>query len=64
MRRHGPNGRILTEFAQEVLAEPQGAILPLVPHFDILRWLFIGLALGGIAVAVWARLNDWKKGLR
>jgi hypothetical protein len=22
------------------------------------------LALGGIAVAVWARLDDWKKGLR
>ena len=52
------------EVAQEVLAEAQGAVLPLVPYLDALRWLFIALALGGIAVAVWARLDDWKKGLR
>ena len=52
------------EVAQEVLAEAQGAILPLVPYLDTLRWVFIALALGGIAVAVWARLDDWKKGLR
>jgi hypothetical protein len=52
------------EVAQEVLAEAQGAILPLVPYLDTLRWLFIALALGGIAVAVWARVDDWKKGHR
>jgi zinc D-Ala-D-Ala carboxypeptidase len=52
------------EVAQEVLAEAQGAILPLVGHLDTLRWLFIALALAGIAVAVWARVDDWKKGLR
>jgi hypothetical protein len=52
------------EIAQEILAEAQGAVLPLIPHLDTLRWLFIALALGGIAVAVWARVDDWKKGLR
>ena len=52
------------EVAQEVLAEAQGAILPLVPYLDSLRWLFVALALGGIAVAVWARIDDWKRGLR
>jgi len=52
------------EVAQEVLAEAQGAVLPLVPYLDTLRWVFIALALSGIAVAVWARLDDWKKGLR
>ncbi len=52
------------DVAQEVLAEAQGAVLPLVPYLDTLRWLFIALALAGIAVAVWARLKDWKKGLR
>lgn len=52
------------EVAQEVLAETQGAVLPLVPYLDTLRWLFIALALAGIAVAVWARVDDWKKGLR
>lgn len=52
------------EVAQEVLTEAQGAILPLVPDLDSLRWLFIALALGGIAVAVWARVDDWQKGRR
>ena len=52
------------EVAQEVLAEAQDAVLPLIPYLDTLRWLFIALVLGGIAVAVWARLDDWKKGLR
>ena len=52
------------EVAQEVLAEAQGAVLPLVPYLDTLRWLFIALALGGIAVAVWARVDDWKRGQR
>jgi len=52
------------EVAQEVLTEAQDAVLPLVPWLDTLRWLFIALALGGIAVAVWARVDDWKKGLR
>jgi len=52
------------EVAQEVLAEAQGAVLPLVPNLDTLHWVFIALALGGIAVAVWARLDDWRRGLR
>lgn len=51
------------EVAQDVLAEAQGAVLPLVPYLDTLRWLLIMLALGGIALAVWARIDDWKKGL-
>lgn len=52
------------ELAQEAITEAQGAIEPLLPHLDPLRWLFIALALGGIALAVWARVDDWKKGLR
>jgi len=52
------------EVAQSVLAETQTAILPLVPYLDTLRWVFIAVALGGIAVAVWARLDDWKRGRR
>jgi hypothetical protein len=49
------------EVAQQVLAEMQGAVLPLVPYLDTLRWLFIAVALGGIAVAIYARLDDWKR---
>ena len=52
------------EVAQEVLAEAQGAVLPLVPHLDSLRWIFITLALAGIAVAIWARVDDWRRGMR
>ncbi|WP_430463648.1 YcbK family protein [Tabrizicola sp.] len=52
------------EVAQEVLAEAQGAVLPLVPYLDSLRWLFIALALAGIAAAIYARLDDWRKGRR
>jgi len=52
------------EVAQSVLAETQSAILPLVPYLDVLRWVFIAVALGGIAVTIYARLDDWKRGRR
>ena len=52
------------EVAQDVLAETQSAILPLVPYLDTLRWVFIALALLGIAVAIHARIDDWKRGQR
>ena len=52
------------EVTQEVLAETQAAILPLVPYLDALRWVFIATALGGIAVTIYARLDDWKRGRR
>lgn len=52
------------EVAQQVLAETQSAILPLVPYLDALRWVFISVALGGIAVTIYARLDDWRRGQR
>ena len=52
------------EVAQQVLAETQSAVLPLVPYLDTLRWVFIAVALGGIAVTIYARLDDWKRGRR
>ena len=52
------------EVAQSILAETQTAILPLVPYLDTLRWVFIAVALGGIAVTIYARLDDWKQGRR
>ena len=58
------SGAAGVEVAQSVLAETQSAILPLVPHLDTLRWVFIAVALGGIAVTIWARLDDWHRGLR
>jgi len=52
------------EVAQDVLTETQSAILPLVPYLDTLRWVFIAVALLGIAVAIHARIDDWTRGQR
>lgn len=52
------------EVVQRVLAETLSAILPLVPYLETLRWVFIAVALGGIAVTIYARLDDWKPGRR
>ena len=52
------------EVAQNVLAETQTEILPLVPYLDTLRWVFIAVALAGLAVTIYARLDDWKRGRR
>ena len=52
------------EVARDVLGETQSAVLPLVPYLDSLRWVFIAVALTGIAVTIYARLDDWKRGQR
>lgn len=52
------------EVARNVLAETQSAILPLVPYLDTLRWVFIAVALAGVAVTIYARIDDWKRGRR
>ena len=52
------------EIAEDILAETQGALAPLVPYLDTMRWAFIALALGGIGLAIYARLDDWKRGRR
>lgn len=48
------------EVVRQVLAEAQGAVLPLVPQLDALRWVFLVLALAGIAVTAWARVMRWQ----
>ncbi len=60
----GTVGAAGVELAQQALAEAQGAIQPIMPHLDGLRRLFIAVALGGIAVTIYARLDDWKRGRR
>ncbi|HMQ41780.1 MAG TPA: D-Ala-D-Ala carboxypeptidase family metallohydrolase [Paracoccus sp. (in: a-proteobacteria)] len=52
------------EVLQDGIAETQGAVQALLPWLDTFRWAFIALALAGIAVTVYARLDDWKRGRR
>jgi hypothetical protein len=52
------------ELAQNVLSETQSAVLPPVPYLDTLRWVFIAVALAGVAVTIYARLDDWRRGQR
>ncbi|MDP5308426.1 YcbK family protein [Paracoccus spongiarum] len=52
------------EFAQDTLSDAQSAMQPLIPYLDTLRWAFIALALAGIGLTVWARLDDWNRGRR
>lgn len=47
-----------------VLAEAQEMVQPLVPYADAMKWAFLALALGGVAVTIYARFDDWKRGRR
>ena len=57
-----PLGAAGVEVAQQVLAETE--VLPLVPYLDAPHWVFIAVALGGIVVTIYARLDDWRRGRR
>ena len=52
------------EIAQDTLSDAQSAIQPLISYLDTLRWAFIALALAGIGLTVWARIDDWNRGRR
>jgi hypothetical protein len=39
----------------------QAAVLPLVLNFDTLRWVLNRVALPGIGVTIYARIDDWKR---
>ena len=52
------------EVLQDVLAETQSAMQPLVPYLDTLRWVLIAIALIGIVVTIHARIDDWNRGQR
>jgi len=52
------------EVVQQVVADTQSALQPLIPYLDSLRWLFIAVALIGVSVTIYARWDDWRKGRR
>jgi hypothetical protein len=51
------------ELAQKVLAEMQGAILPLLRISTPCRRCFIAIAVSGVALAINARTGDWRRQL-
>ena len=53
-----------TELAQQALAETHEALAPLLPWLTDARWLFLGLALAGVALVIWTRLNEWRRSRR
>jgi zinc D-Ala-D-Ala carboxypeptidase len=42
--------------------EAQSALSPLTEYAATLRWVFIGLVFAGIALTIYARVADWKRG--
>ena len=52
------------EVAQDLVTEALGAILPLLPYLDTLRYVLIAAALAGLASVIYVRIDDWQKGQR
>lgn len=54
------------EFAGEALAAASQAVAPLHAFFDsgAVKWVLVGIAVGGIAHMIYSRIDDRKSGLR
>lgn len=50
--------------ATDVMQEVSGQIEPLIPYAESLKYLFIAMAIIGIGITVYARLDDRRRGLR
>lgn len=57
-------GAVGMEVVQQQLAETPTAILSLSLYLDKIRWVFIAVALEGLALTIHARLVDRKRGCR
>lgn len=50
--------------AGTALSDAANQLAPLADYSETLKWVFIGLTVAGIALTVWARIDDKNKGLR
>jgi len=48
----------------EALQQVQSGVEPLVPYLDTLKFVFLGAALIGVGLTVWARVRDRADGLK
>lgn len=46
------------------LQTAQTTLQPLVDMAPVLKWAFVAVVLAGVALTVWARLDDWRNGRR
>lgn len=60
----GSSVAITAGTAAQAIQEAQDKVQPLIGYADSLKWVFLALALGGIGLTMWARFDDWRKGLR
>lgn len=50
--------------AGSALSEAAAQVSVLADYSDYFKWAFIALTIGGIALTIWARIDDRNKGLR
>jgi zinc D-Ala-D-Ala carboxypeptidase len=60
----GTAGSAGVEALKSGMAEAQGILEAALPYVDALKWVFMAMALGGAALAIYARYGDWKRGQR
>ena len=49
---------------QETLESATNILLRVAPYIEMVKWLLLGITFIGIAVMLWARIDDHRKGLR
>jgi hypothetical protein len=52
------------ETIRESLDPARDTLQTLAPYLDIAKWLLLAITLIGIGIMVWARIDDYRKGLR
>ncbi|MFA5040730.1 MAG: structural protein P5 [Bdellovibrionales bacterium] len=52
------------ESIKDSLDPAHDTLQTLVPYLDTAKWLLLGITLVGIGIMVWARIDDYRKGLR
>lgn len=52
------------ETIRDNLDPARDTLQTLVPYLDIAKWLLLVLTLVGIGIMLWARIDDYRKGLR
>lgn len=60
----GTVGASTIEAVQQSVQPASEALLTLVPYLEVAKWLLLAVTLVGIAIMLWARIDDHRKGLR